>query len=231
MPHPGLTRRSLIAAGVASSALVGCAPMLGRKVSDYGCRLRMALVIDGRSRVIESVRRFETWEHYSWVPTANPSFGFHHGQATPIDIGARTLFVTMLGYQQFNGMRMSHYGDGPREPTGVWSPDQVYRDRGVADPPDWSEPRPGLSLDLAPHELPVLVTFEDVADPWSIRLVRPEALPAVFPNVRFGRSSVEWTRARATRTDVRERLPWAYRDRQAPSIAPYVEANRTMFGD
>lgn len=235
MVHHRATRRSLIV-GLSATALGGCEWMVGRKVGQYSFRLRMGLIVGGRERVIESVRAVEHWEHHSWVPTANSGFGQVRGQATPIEIANRTLFLTMAGYQQFNGMAMSYYGDGPREPSGIWTPYLVYQDRGLEAPHDWSQHHPGLVLRLASHELPVLVTFEDNADPQSIRLVRPEELSTLFPEVAFGRSTVEWTRARPTRTDIRKRLPWVYAKSgdpgygRLPHLAPFVEAGPLVFG-
>ena len=191
----------------------------------------MGLVINGEARIIESVRRSESWRYYSWVPTANTTFDRLIGSAVPIDIGARTLFLTMAGYQQYNGSGMSHYGDGPRAPTGIWTPYSVYSDRGVEDAADWSRGDKSFVLEVEPHELPVLVTFTDASDPQSIVLVKPEELTTIFPGVGFGRSTVEWTRSAVTRTDIRRRLPWAYDNKGKPEIYPYVEAGRYVFGD
>ncbi|RYG17074.1 MAG: hypothetical protein EON96_07505 [Caulobacteraceae bacterium] len=220
----------MLATGLAVTTLGGCDHALARKLKQYCFRLKMGLIIDGEARTIESVRRSESWSHYSWVPAANRSFSRLIGSATPVDIGARTLFLTMAGYQQYNGSRMSHYGDGPRAPTGTWTPYSVYGDRGVEDAPDWSGGDKSFVLEVEPHELPVLATFTDASDPRSIVLVRPEALATFFPGVRFGRSTVEWTRSAVTRTDIRRRLPWAYDNKGKPEIYPYVEAGRYFFG-
>lgn len=216
------TRRAVIATGAAAAALAGCEQALARKTSEYGFRLEMALIVAGRQINVESVRKVVSWEHYSWVPTSNQSYSNCFGDAAPVDIGQRTLFVTRAGYRQF--------GEGPREPTDLWTPQSVYRLRGNGAPPRWTEPRRGLALNLAPEELPVMVTFADLDDPQSIRIVRPDELSDLFPGVRLGRCKVEWTRDRPTRTDVRQRLPWAYDDRRKPEIYPYVYADKHLFG-
>lgn len=219
-PHP--TRRTLITTAVLAAGLGGCERALAYKVDALGFRLRLELFVGGQRRLVEAVRRIESWSYYGWVPTANRSFRNDFGDAIPIDIGSRTLFLTRAGYQQLL--------DGPREPTGVWTPELVYRARGIKNPPNWARRQPGLAVDLSFDELPVFVTLTDIANPNSIMIINPETVAEHFPGVRFGRSRVEWTRDPPTRTDIRKRLPWVYDDSPKREVYPFVWADRFMFG-
>lgn len=215
------TRRALITGSLAAAGLGGCDRIFARKTGEYGFRIVLGLVVEGRPVTVEAVRKVVSWEHHGWVPTANRSYENLFGDAASIAIGDLTLFLTRGGYQQFR--------DGPVEPTGLWTPYTVYRRRDIANPPDWTEPQTGLSMELSPEDLPVLVTAMG-SDPASVQIVTPEVLPDRLPGVRLGRSWVEWTRRPPTRSDVRRRLPWAYDEGRKPQIYPHVDADRHLFG-
>jgi len=89
--------------------------------------------------------------------------------------------------------------------------------------------------DLPAQTLPTLVTFSDLNDPKTARLVRPEEFESVFgKGVHFKRASVEMTNEPVT-TGIEKQLPWwnnpgrpaneAYRawlagETRGPSIGP-----------
>jgi hypothetical protein len=57
-------------------------------------------------------------------------------------------------------------------------------------------------------KLPILVTFADLNDPTTARVVRPDAFEQVFgPGVRFKRAWIEMTGDPVTR-GIEQRLPW-----------------------
>lgn len=216
-----LTRRALITASLGAAGLTGCERALAQRTSEYGFRIVLELVVNGRPVSIEAIRKVVSWRHHGWVPTSNRTYSNYYGDAVAIDFADLTLFLTMGGYRQ-------DY-DGQIAPTDVWTPYTVYRRRGIEKPPLWSQPQSGLSLDLEPEELPVLVTIRG-GDPDSISIVPPRALSERIPGLGLGRSRVEWTRKSPSRTDVRQRLPWAYDGSRQPEIYPHVYADPNLFG-
>ena len=112
-------------------------------------------------------------------------------------------------------------------PTDLWTSYSVYHRRGIENPLCWSQPQSCLSLDLEPEELPVLVTTKG-NDRGTIR-VAPSALSERLPDVRLGRCRVEWTRNAPARTDLRQRLPWAYDGSRQPEIYQHVYADPNLF--
>jgi hypothetical protein len=92
------------------------------------------------------------------------------------------------------------------------------------------EPR-DVPVPVSPEAMPLLVTFDDLADPLSIRLVDPADLSATFGSgVELAAVTLELTGAPVTDTGVQELLPWlaavkgTYLDgqsvRRAPELAP-----------
>lgn len=217
-----LTRRRLITASLTAFSLGGCERAFAHKTGEYGFRIVLELIDKDRPVFIEAVRRVVSWKHYGWVPSSNQSYSNCHGDAVPIEFGDQTLWLTKGGYRK-------NYFDGKIEPTDLWTPYSVYRRRGIESPPLWSQSQPGLSLDLAPQELPVLVTIKG-NNRGTIRMVEPSALSERISGVRLGRCRVEWTREAPTRTDVRQRLPWVYDGSRQPEIYPHVYADPNLFG-
>jgi hypothetical protein len=143
------------------------------------------------------------------------------GEATAVGLGDGRLLVALL-----TGRFPFETGWGEKEPTGLLS--RVY---GV--PYEWTRGRnPGLGRltrqrgprEIRPSDLPRLVTFEDVADPRSVKEVDPRDLAASFgPGVRLRRAAIEVTGDPVTEGDIERRLPWLR------GMAGYLDGNRYNF--
>lgn len=207
-----LSRRALIASVISGGALTAAC---SSRVDGYRFRIDFRLIDNGVHKHARTVRSAEWTRLSKWLLSGEGPFLSGRGSAAAIDLNdGRTIFLTLWGYYNWNGSRMSFYGDGERkwEHSGLWTPEQLLIDRNVAG--ERINGRVQMNRDpavvhvLAPHELPVLATFTDPDNPASGRVVRPEDLASEFPGVVFGRSTFQFTYERVTRSDVRDRLPW-----------------------
>ncbi|WAC60290.1 hypothetical protein [Brevundimonas sp. SL130] len=223
-----ISRRAVIGSLLAgASGLQGCA-----EVKDlYGFRLDVRLHLPNRHIDVHAVRRQAEVRYYDWVPTANRSYSPVSGQAVPVDIDGRTLFITRTGFQQWSDKnhRFSYYGDGERVIGSTWTPEIIYRDRRLLFPPDWGSS--GEIIDIQPHEMPALAVFDDTKRPETIRIIPPNNLGDEFPGLRLGRCTVRPSAEKTSKTDVRERLPWLNeQNRSLPDLGDHVYPDEDMFG-
>ncbi|RZJ28895.1 MAG: hypothetical protein EON85_08035 [Brevundimonas sp.] len=205
-----LNRRALIASLIGGGALTAAC---SSRVDGYRFRIDFRLIDNGVHKHARTVRSAE-WRRQSLLAGEGP-FLRGRGSAAAIDLDAgRTVFLTLGGYYNWNGSRMSFYGDGERkwEHGGLWTPEQFQVDRNIAG--ERIDGRVQMNRDrdvihvFAPHELPVLATFNDPDNPGSGRVIRPDDLASEFPGVVLGRSTFQFTHERVTRGDVHRRLPW-----------------------
>lgn len=222
---PSVDRRTLLGLLGASAMASSCS----QRVGGYRFRIDFRLLVNGVLHEVRTVRSIDWRTQSKWLLAGEGPFSQLHGSAVAIDVSlGRTIFLTLGSYYNWNGHRMSFYGDGERkwEHGGHWTIDQLYRDRDVDLPavnglpatvPDYD-----LTFHLAPHELPVLATFENPLQPGTGRVIRPEDLTAEFPGVSFGRSTVCFTREWVTRGDIETRLPWL-KERE-----PYKTGRRSL---
>jgi len=207
-----MDRRTLITlgAGAALASASGCMPR-----RDH-LRFRFVLRLVVGSDVIEasSVR-----EDLPGFPSDGaPNFGWR-GEATIADVGSSRIIAAMLdGYTTLNGYR--------QRSNAPWSPASVLMERKIQSMPrlprgqvDWTGiRRPAFAelraelkrapLRLSPDELPVLVAFPTPSVPGSGMVVEPSAIPALFPDVRLGRCSVELTSRPVQFGKATAALPW-----------------------
>lgn len=220
-----IDRRALIGVLGAGAMASSCS----QNVGGYRFRIDFRLIVNGTLREVSTVRSVSWHTLSKWLLAGEGPFMEVHGSAVAIDVApGRAIFLTMGGYYNWNGQRMSAYGDGERhwQHAGPWTIDQLYRDRNFDLPtikgvrtavPDYD-----LTLHLAPHELPVLATFANPLQPATGRVIPPEQLSTEFPGVSFGRSIVRFTRERVTRSDIEMRLPWL-KERE-----PYKTGRRSL---
>lgn len=210
--NAGLDRRALIASIGVGALAASCAS----RVDGYRFRIDFRLIVNGVLKQARTVRSVE-WRRLSkWLLAGEGPFLSVHGSAAAIDIDAnRTLFLTMGKYYDLNGER--RYG-------APWTPERYFIDRNLAseiiDGRVLMDRDPKYIYALAPHELPVLATFEDPGRASSGRVIRPEDLTSEFPGVELGRSTFQYTHEWVTRGDVRRRLPWLDEETAWRSLEP-----------
>lgn len=222
---PTINRRALIGVLGAGGAASSCS----KHVGGYHFRIDFRLIVNGVLREVKTVRSVSWHTLSKWLLAGEGPFMEVHGSAVAIDLTPdRAIFLTLGRYYNWNGRRMSAYGEGERkwERAGPWTIDQLYLDRNVDVPtvnglrtavPDYD-----VTFHLAPHELPVLATFENPLRPGTGRVIRPENLTTEFPGVSFGHSTVRFSREGVTRSDIERRLPWL-KERE-----PYKTGRRSL---
>lgn len=220
-----INRRALIGMLGVGATASSCSQQVG----GYHFRIDFRLIVNGVLREVRTVRSVSWHTRSKWLLAGEGPFMEVHGSAVAIDLTPdRAIFLTMGGYYSWNGQRMSAYGDGERrwEHAGPWTIDQLYRDRNVDLPTvgglRTAVPNYDLTFHLAPHELPVLATFENPRQPGTGRVIRPENLTTEFPGVSFGDSTVCFSREGLTRSDIERRLPWL-KERE-----PYKSGRRSL---
>lgn len=103
-----------------------------------------------------------------------------------------------------------------------------------------SQDRKGLStlgakmksrVEVDPSSLPGFVTFDDLADPGSVRFVHPRRMDEVLgPGVRLRAVTIEATNASVTYR-LEEKLPWLREPRKFSTIGHLGGANAGLLGD
>lgn len=209
--NAGLDRRALIASIGVGALAASCAS----RVDGYRFQIDFRLIVNGVLKQARTVRSVDWRRQSKWLLAGEGPFLSVHGSAAAIDIDAnRTLFLTMK----------SHHGDGEPKYGAPWTPERYFIDRNLAgeivDGRVLMDRDPKYIYALAPHELPVLATFEDPGRPSSGRVIRPEDLTTEFPGVELGWSTVRFTHERVTRGDVRRRLPWLDEETGWRSLEP-----------
>ena len=181
-------------AAVAAMALTGC----GGPVYIY--RYRLTIEVDtpqglkSGSSVIETTVQDDT---ESWGPReARLVRSTTKGEAVFVDLGSSRQVIALLAMG----------------PSGVDDPDftnlvpTLFQRRALEEMRSWQE-RKG-QFTLPSNLVPTLVTFADLNDPNTARVLRPDELEAVLgPGVQFRRAWIEMTGDPVTR-GVEKKLPW-----------------------
>jgi len=169
-----------------------------RKV-EVSYRLTVTADVDGESRqssgVIHEVQMFAPRWLGGSVQTGV------EGDAVFLDLGRRGHVIAILATER-NGELIGIEGLG----TGAFN----VRARGLESKTaaEHRVPAPGASAELSAPLLPVFVTFADLNNPKTARVVQPQAFPQVFgEGVRLQRVSIEITNAPVTR-HIERQLPW-----------------------
>ena len=157
----------------------------------YSWNQKLTLVVDTPDGVKTGSSVINIWVRYSpqILPDAGGVSNRMRGEATVVDLGnGRTLFALLQGSRA-----MTEKVFGANDPD-LWYESGSIRKRKATPVP----------LDA----LPMLVTFEDINDPKSVRLVNPVALAASFgAGYALREATLEITRERVTKGVVEGVLP------------------------
>jgi hypothetical protein len=167
----------------------------------YRYRLAIEVDVDGQvksgSSVIQVTRRLDPvpgrpWGHYSTAAI---------GEAVFVDLGPRgNLFVLLTNEgsksPELLGARTFHF-----DPTDTTDTAEQQRRAKVLT-------AERAQAELRPDQLPLLVTFANLDDPATARVVQPDEFAQVFgAGVRLRRAWVEMTSDPVTR-GIEKALPW-----------------------
>ena len=159
-----------------------------------------------------SVIQTRFWASGCWLPEACGLRTEAHGEAVFVDLGHGKNLVAILGWG----------------PTGT-NQEKLYELTRVALAPgrnvSWrDEYKLKGKGNLPPSYVPTFVTFSDLNDPKTARVVRPDQFEQVFGRgVHFKRAWIETTEDPVTRK-IEQKLPWWGRPGR-----PAVEAYRAWL--
>lgn len=191
-------------------ALLGLsAAWIADAFGSYSLRYRLTLeaTVDGRPVTGSGVIQVDYAKRPALLPHMDRVSYAVHGEAVALDLGDRgALFALLKDGSPVIG-RFSPRGGEPRMivPVAWW-------DREIRGPEDVDRLRHVQGRkELSSGTMPMLVRFDNLNDPASVRLVNPADLAASFgPGVSLSRVTVEITRDPVTR-QVEARLPWLSR--------------------
>lgn len=179
--------------------------------TSFSWHQRLTVTVDTPAGRVSGSSVSKVWRSYyhgiQLLPDQGRVDSGFRGEAVVVEVlPGRYLFALLYG-----GFSGSSPGDaeywlattfrqGDRRITGMPYGDLRRIARG--------EPR-DVPIPLPPEAMPLLVTFDDLADPLSIRIVDPADLAATFgPGVELASVTLELTRAPVAETGVQELLPW-----------------------
>jgi hypothetical protein len=184
--------------GVLIAALLAMTGCGDDNAVSYKFRLTMEASCDGETHVGSGV--FETVSGTKWdFETGHQkAYNFVHGDAVPVDMGpCGTIFVLLRGPQPGN---QGLYTNTPGTLPLAAFADRIGTVKGV----DFllTEQRlaemTGVGA-LKPQYLPMIVTFSDLSDPRTVKLVDPFHMDASLEHdAKFVRATVEITRDTVT---------------------------------
>jgi hypothetical protein len=164
----------------------------------YRYRLTIELQTPEGVRSGSGVIEVSTTKKATWVPQTGGIISSIRGEAVYVDLDSRgILFILLSGEKDSDAASIARRAFAsllPKSPDPTVVYDALSKLRADAE--------------LRPHELPMVVTFNDLADPKSVRLVRSDDLQATFgPDVRLIHAKIELTREPIT-TGIEQKLPW-----------------------
>ena len=192
---------------VVVGALLGLtASWIADAFGGYSLRYRLTLeaMVEGRPVTGSGVIQVDYSKRPPLLPQVERVMYSVHGEAVVLDLGDRGVLFALLKDGSLRTGRDSPRRGEPRMivPVAWW-------DRGIRGPDDVDrlgqlQGRRELGFDA----LPMLVRFENLNDPASVKLVEPVDLAASFgPGVTLSRVTVEITRDPVTK-QIEARLPW-----------------------
>lgn len=210
----------LILLVIASPFLYLASGTLYQEIFRYTHHFRLVLEVEdhgvirtGSSVIAASVSSRPPWALFGSISTGT------RGEAVVVELSTGRLAVATLNH-------------GPVERVNrLYMLAAMAFDRGgynwFVDAPYWRG-----SVELTGDLIPLIVTFDDIDDPYSIRAVAPEAFPETFgPEIRFHRMWLEMTSDRVTRR-IEEQLPFLATRREELSRLygrPFVTPNTRLF--
>lgn len=160
-------------------------------------RFRLTLEVDTPDGVKSgsSVIEVKIWGKATWIPQTGGTLSKVRGEAVFVDLGSGRNFIAVLGFGP-TGSQGALYNLAAR----AFGRDRPFWYREA---PSWTG-RAELTGDL----VPTLVTFSDLNDPKSARVVRPnEFEQALGAGVRLRGARIEMTSDTVTR-GIEKKLPW-----------------------
>jgi len=189
--------RRLVVAGL-SGLLTGC---LGGRTFRY--RIGAEVAVNGRVARGDAVQSLYQRPPFPGLSGMDTGSRDTCGDAAMVDLGPRgILFLTLKGWHWRADV------DGRRYVSpGEWTPlDALTRAFGP-EQDEWAA-RIGERVPLLYEETPVMVTFDDLTDPRTVRWADPKNLAAAFgTGVSLISVFVEMTRDRVTQ-GIQRTLPW-----------------------
>jgi hypothetical protein len=163
----------------------------------YRYRMTVEVDVDGTLRTGSSVIQVTAQKQPVWIWGVVPVLYGVKGEAVFVDLGKGRNVVGLLA--------SGPTGQNVDYPAGV-VPTLFGFGYTDADLRKYSTLRG--TRDLPPRLLPTFITFTDLDDPKTARVVRPDQFGQVFgPGVRFKRAWIETTNDPATR-DIDQKLAW-----------------------
>ncbi|RAI37110.1 hypothetical protein CH340_00970 [Rhodoplanes serenus] len=144
----------------------------------YTHRFRLIIEVDdhGVSKSASSVIQVTVVEKSNWVPQTGGVYRFVRGEAVFLDLGDGRNVIALLGLG----------------PTGERDIDNLAALAFGRDRPFWQREAPSWRGRVGLPLIPTLVTFTDLNDPKSARVLRPSDFESVFgPGVRFKSAEIE----------------------------------------
>jgi hypothetical protein len=162
----------------------------------YTHRFRLGIEVDdnGQTRAGSSVIDVSIREKATWVPQTGGIIPAVRGEAVFVDLGSGRNLLALLAL-------------GPRGESDIYN----LAARGFGrDRPFWYREAPKWQgrAELTGPLIPTLVTFSDLNDPKTVRVVSPNELPSILGSgVSFKSAWIEMTRDALTK-EIEEKLPW-----------------------
>jgi len=211
-PAPSWSRDEMRPAGRISSMRVGTiflvliaiaaaalsAPILGSRLFyqrvDYSFRLTLAVDVDGTTREASGVIRIVQRLPPRWLEHLFNLETHVDGEAVFLDLGNRRNVIETMAFGS-NGRGDLLYGLVSRAfHVSIFGDDARL-------------PPIGAQAELVGEDIPTLVSFADVKDPSTARVVRPQEFSEVFgQGVKFRSARIEMTDAPVTR-EIEKELP------------------------
>jgi hypothetical protein len=179
----------------------------------YRYRLSIAVDVGGETRTASSVIEVRTITQPMGV-IFSPIRNEVEGDAVFLDLGAKGNLVATLAFGP----------NGSEDYAGTLVP--TLFDVGGDDLPKLETLRG--SRELTGRFIPTLVTFGNLSDPKTARVVRPDEFEKAFgPDVHFQRAWIEMTTDPVTRR-IEQRLPWIT-DMKARGLGGRIETRPGEF--
>ena len=180
---------------------------------DFTGRYKLSITVDANGKTYSGATIYDVI--YEWDPQILPEQGsltkWVTGEALFVDLGGgRNLVVTLTAR---GSGRPSEPGNIDKLSSALFPaelPTFAFKLRLATWKTYWDirMARKKGKVDVPLAALPTTVTFTDLADPTSVKLVNPSDLAATFgPGYRITRATIEVTDEPLT-TGIEKRLPW-----------------------
>ena len=206
-----MARRGVIGllTGAATAMLTGCGMIGGES---YRFRMTVEVETPEGLRTGSSVYEVTAQNHVELLPDMRGRSRDVRGEAVAVDLpGGRTLFALLKTMGQSGDDNLAYLSMATLDPAykndWVESAARISSGDSIRSPAEVSPSRTYSDFSKG-QNYPMLVTFTDIADPSSVKLVDPADLAASFgPGVKLKRITVEITDDPVT-SGIEKRLGW-----------------------